>query len=101
MQGVLCPSCGAMAPVKATECPDCGTSLFSTEERTHLKARIDSAAGRTMDGSGTIDESSDASQTSDDDLPFIAEKRTAPHQALAGRRVTGTSLPQTSEAPDN
>ncbi len=60
-----------MAPAKSTECAECGTSLTAPQDRTHVKARIDGHAGR------TIDDGSD-----DELLPFRTEKRTAPHSAL-------------------
>src|SRR5689334_12604488 len=66
MQGVLCPSCGAMAPAKASECPDCGTSLFANDERTHLRARIEDI------GATLHDDSEDSGP----------QRRTAPHQAV-------------------
>ncbi len=70
MQGVICPSCGALAPPSSTECPECGVSLRAQHDRTHVKARYDDNAGRTIDDS------------SDEDLPFVSEKRTAPHEAI-------------------
>ena len=71
MQGVQCPSCGAIAPGKATECPQCGTTLHIGHDRTYVKPRYDDAAGRTIDDS------------SDDDLLFVSEKSTSPHTPLA------------------
>ncbi|MBL8956595.1 MAG: serine/threonine protein kinase [Myxococcaceae bacterium] len=60
MQGTLCPSCGALAPPKSTECAECGTSLSAPHERTHVRARIDDA-GRTLDDGS--DDDSHAIQT--------------------------------------
>jgi len=57
-----------MAPAKSTECLECGTSLSAPEDRTHIKARIDDHAGRTID--------------EDDGIVFRTEKSTAPHEAL-------------------
>ncbi len=72
MQGFLCPSCGAMAPVNAVECSECGTSLSAPQDRTQAETRIDDQAGH------TIDDSAD-----DDGFVFRSQKRTAPHQLKA------------------
>jgi serine/threonine-protein kinase len=83
MQGVLCPSCGVTVPTTESECPQCGTSLFGSGERTQLRSRYDEpdSEHRTLDA------------ISDDNLPFVPEKRTAPHPALTSRRVTPAALP--------
>src|SRR5690242_2482175 len=52
MKNILCPACGTSVPASVSECPECGMSLFATDERTHIKARVVQEAGemgRTLD----------------------------------------------------
>src|SRR4051812_32099965 len=83
--GTLCPSCGSMAPAGASECPECGTSLFNADERTHIKARFDDIAkaahmGRTLDSDAVED--------------MRPVSRTKPHPAIFNRALA-------SEVPDS
>src|SRR5689334_11178622 len=88
MQGVLCPSCGTMSPANAVECPQCGTTLFTSGDRTHVKARYDEMAGRTID---------ESAESMDDERVFTPEQRTQPHP---GAPTTSTSRRRQSKPGD-